>query len=126
MTPLCTHGCADPRMCPDCRRAARTVAPAAPVRPAAEQLVALALATRPDWCEDHVRADLAHAAAIGLTWPQALVGLARLMVDPTAQPRDLIPHHQRRTEPVDPDQAHEVAARGAQAAREVLPHRDPS
>ena len=124
MTPPCPHGCADPRMCPDCRRAARTTAPAAPIQRAGEQLIALALAVRPDWHETHVRADLAHATTIGLTWAQQLIGLTRLMADPAAQPRDLIPHHQRRTEPADPDRARTVTARGAQAVREVLPRRN--
>ncbi|MEV4059703.1 hypothetical protein [Nonomuraea dietziae] len=122
--PPCAHGLADPRMCPDCRRAARQAAPVAPIERATDELVALALAVRPDWREADVRADLANASMIGLTWPQQLVGLARLMADPCAVSRELIPPHQRQEPTPDPDVVIDRTARGVEAARALLEERD--
>ncbi|PZG20633.1 hypothetical protein [Nonomuraea aridisoli] len=121
--PACTHGLADPRMCPDCRRAARHSEPAAPVQKARGELVALGVAVRPDWNRAEIQAALVDADVIGLTWQQQLVGLARLMVDGHARPAELIPPHQRRTKPVDPDEVRAVYARGVEQAR-LLAERD--
>lgn len=123
-TPPCPHGLADPKMCPDCRRTARQTAPEAPIERATEHLIALALAVRPDWREQDLRADLAHSLAIGMTWPQQLVGLARLMADPKAISRELIPDHLRRERPPDPDEVIERTARGYEYARSLLEERD--
>lgn len=124
MTLPCPHGLADPRMCPDCRHTARQNQPEAPIERAVDQLVQLALAVRPDWREEDMRADLANASVIGLTWPQQLVGIARLMVDPVATSHDLIPPHQRHGKPPDPDQVRASSARGADYARALLEERD--
>ncbi|WP_431897856.1 hypothetical protein [Nonomuraea sp. bgisy101] len=120
MTP-CAHGLADPRMCPDCRAAnrRRSTTPGAPIQRATDVLVALAIAVRPDWNENDVRATLASAAITGTTWEQALVGLARLMVDGHAHPRELVPDTR---DPLTPRRAPtpDVAHRGAELARQAL------
>jgi len=63
----------------------------AEIQRAVPELQALAAAVRPDWPERDVRAVIAHAATVGLTWPQVLVALPRLMADPHARPAELIP-----------------------------------
>ena len=55
------------------------------------QLTALAVAVRPDWDERDVSGVILQATNSGMTWPQILTGLPRLMADPKACPRDLIP-----------------------------------
>ncbi|WP_157251094.1 hypothetical protein [Nonomuraea typhae] len=121
----CPHGLANPFMCPDCRAAdrRRSDKPPADIHRASAELVALALAVRPDWDEADIRAALAGAHAVGQTWEQALVGLARLMVDGRAVPRELVPNARdplalRRIP--EPDVAH----RGAELARELLTQPD--
>lgn len=57
------------------------------------ELVALAVAVRPDWTADQATAALVDAKTCGMTWAQALVGMARLIVDLDAKPGELIPHH---------------------------------
>lgn len=63
---------------------------------AAPELITLAVAVRPDWAPADVQAALANAHAVGQRWPQALVGLVRLAVDPDARPAELVPR------PLDP------------------------
>jgi hypothetical protein len=68
--------------------------PASPevaVRSATPELVNLAVTVRPDWDEDVVSGILRRAADEGMTWKQVLVNLPRLMADPAADPRDLLP-----------------------------------
>ena len=68
--------------------------PASPevaVRSATPELVTLAVTVRPDWDEDVVSGILRRAADEGMTWKQVLVNLPRLMADPAADPRDLLP-----------------------------------
>ncbi|WP_158088821.1 hypothetical protein [Thermoactinospora rubra] len=122
----CPHGLANPGMCPDCRRQARQQPhPGAPVHRATDVLIALALAVRPDWPEPDVRAALAAAHTVGMTWEQALVGLVRLMVDGHATPRELIPPHHRIARHVDPEAVRASASRGVELARHLLEERDP-
>lgn len=61
------------------------------VRRALDELIDLAVAVREDWMRTDVQAAALAAANVGVTWEQALVGLVRLMVDPEAEPRDLVP-----------------------------------
>ncbi|MEV7013345.1 hypothetical protein [Streptosporangium sp. NPDC051022] len=58
---------------------------------AVPELIALALAVRRDWVANDVQAALVDAKVHGQTWPQALVGLVRLVVDPQARPAELVP-----------------------------------
>lgn len=67
-----------------------------PIVAATPELIALAVAVRPDWAPADVQAALANAHAVGQRWPQALVGLVRLVVDPDARPAELVPR------PLDP------------------------
>jgi hypothetical protein len=91
---------------------------ATPIRSAFPELVALAAAVRHDWAEDVISGTLRQAADKEMPWPVVLVKFPRLMADPGASPRDLLPdsadplvrHHP------DPD----VATRGAAAVREAL------
>jgi hypothetical protein len=69
------------------------VSPAAPdkaVRPAAVEMTALAVAVRADWNEDVVAGTLRRAADNGMTWPQVLARLPKLMADPSKTPADLL------------------------------------
>ncbi|SDI40561.1 hypothetical protein SAMN05421505_14911 [Sinosporangium album] len=66
---------------------AHTVARAVP------ELLDLATAVRSDWPYDEVQAVILAAHSAGLTWPQVLVGMARLLVDPAARPQELVPNH---------------------------------
>jgi hypothetical protein len=69
------------------------MSPAAPelaVRSAAVELTALAVAVRPDWNEDVVAGTLQRAAGNGMTWPQVLVALPKLMADVSKTPADLL------------------------------------
>lgn len=59
--------------------------------PASPEMTALATKTRPDWNERDVRAVLAHAHTVGMTWQQVLVVMGRLMADPKAVPGELVP-----------------------------------
>lgn len=89
------------------------------IQRAVPQLVDLAVRVRPDWREADLRAVIAGAATIGMTWEQTLVGLARLMVDEHAHPRELIPDSRdplRRPRQADPESTH----RGAALARAAL------
>ena len=88
-----------------------------PVHSATAELTALAAAVRPDWDERNVSGVIVQATQNGMTWEQVLTGLARLMADPAASPRDLIPVGPlagRRC----PDPS--VAAEGAAVIRELL------
>lgn len=79
--------------------------PPGPV-PAQNQLVALAVATRPDWHPADVREALAAAHTVGLTWPRVLADMGRLMAAPGSAPRDLVPavwDPRLRHRPVDPE-----------------------
>lgn len=58
---------------------------------ATPELLALALAVRPDWRERDVSGAIAAAALDGQSWPRVLAALPRLMADPAASPRDLVP-----------------------------------
>jgi hypothetical protein len=81
--------------------------------PAVAELVALATATRPDWHPADVREALAAADVAGMTWPRALTDVARLLADPHATPRDLVPapwDPTLRRPPLDPDRTHRLAA----------------
>lgn len=83
-----------------------------------ERLVQWLVSTRPAWSEVFVRGAIREAAAVGMTWPQAAVGLVRLVFDPKSWPRDLIPDSRSplTARPQDP----EVAREGAAVARELL------
>lgn len=72
------------------------------IRRAQDELVALAVAVREDWSAADVLGALCAAAPAGVTWEQALVGLTRLMVDPGAHPRELIPDWRSPVVPVKP------------------------
>jgi hypothetical protein len=74
------------------------------IRRAVPELTALAVAVRADWHEPDVRAVIANAAQIGMTWPQVLVALPRLMADPQARPGELVPDHRSplAPHPADP------------------------
>jgi hypothetical protein len=61
------------------------------VRRATAELTALALAVRPDWDGRDVSGAIAAAALDGQTWEQVLTALPRLMADPHASPRGLVP-----------------------------------
>jgi hypothetical protein len=61
------------------------------VHRATPELIALALAVRHDWAEHQVSGAITAAAQDGMTWEQALVSLPRLMIDPKAHPRELVP-----------------------------------
>lgn len=82
---------------------------------AVAELQALATAVRPDWDPSDVRAVIAEAATIGLTWPQVLVALPRLMADPHARPAELVPDRgdPLRPHPHNPPTADYRAARAA-------------
>jgi len=81
------------------------------------QLTALAVAVRPDWDERDVSGVILQATNAGMTWPQILTGLPRLMADPKACPRDLIPDGWSPLARV----AHPGASeRGAALARQLL------
>lgn len=58
---------------------------------AMNELVAFAVAVRHDWTDDQVTAALVDAKTCGMTWAQAIVGMARLMVDLDAKPGELVP-----------------------------------
>ncbi|MFC3986505.1 hypothetical protein [Streptosporangium jomthongense] len=58
---------------------------------AVPELVALAVAVRRDWRAEEVQAALVNAKSHNQTWPQALVGLVRLAVDPESHPAELVP-----------------------------------
>lgn len=63
----------------------------AEIQVALAELIALAVAVRRDWTPADVQAAVMDAKMSGLTWPQALVGLVRLLVDPVARPAELVP-----------------------------------
>lgn len=89
------------------------------VNPAGAELIALALAVRDDWHDRDVRAAIAAAQSAGLTWPQVLVALPRLMADPKARPRELVPDSRSplaRRPRIDVDRMREIA----QTARAAL------
>jgi len=70
--------------------------PADVIHRATGELVALACAVRrgsPDWREHYVNGVISQAMQEDppMTWPQILTGLSRLMADPDAVPRDLLP-----------------------------------
>lgn len=72
---------------------------------AQNELIALAVAVRPDWTAMQVSGAILDAKTCGKTWAQVVVGLARLMVDPDARPAELTPpapDPQRANRPVRP------------------------
>lgn len=75
---------------------------------ATPQLIELAVATRPDWQRRAVRNALAEAAAVGWSWPRAMVSMVRLAVDPEALPGDLV-RHRRKGRPAPPERQHAYA-----------------
>lgn len=84
-----------------------------PIQQAVPQLIELAAHVRPDWSEQAIRGAVIHAATIGMTWEQTLIGLPRLMADPDARPRELVPDHRdplRRRSAVDPQAVRRRAA----------------
>jgi len=89
-------------------------------RPASNELIALAARARPDWSADQVRDVIAQARYAGISWSRLLLAVTQLIVDPEAQPGDLIPSApelwMRRRTPPGPETAH----RGAAAARAAL------
>jgi hypothetical protein len=90
--------------------------PATPIRRAVDELVTLALAVRADWQEHWIRGAISQGAAEGMTWPQVLVSLSRLMADPRAVPRDLLPDSRtplahRHVLPRDRNEGYAAAAR---------------
>jgi hypothetical protein len=87
----------------------------AEVRRAVPELTALAAAVRPDWDRANVGAVIANAAAVGMTWPQVLVALPRLMADPHARPSELVPDHRdpMAPHPADPPNDAFLAAKAA-------------
>lgn len=89
-----------------------------PVRPAFTELVALAAAVRADWDEAVIAGTLRRAADDGMTWAAVLVKFSRVIADPGAMPRDLLPGATDPTVRRHPDP--EVARRGAEAARVAL------
>jgi hypothetical protein len=83
------------------------------INPAGAELIALAVAVRDDWTERDIRAAIAAAQSAGLTWPQVLVALPRLMADPKARPRELVPDSRSplAARPrIDEGRMHEIAA----------------
>lgn len=58
---------------------------------AVNELGAMACAVRPDWPPADVTAALVDARVCGMTFAQTLLGLSRLIVDLSAQPRELVP-----------------------------------
>jgi hypothetical protein len=87
------------------------------IRRAIPELQALAVAVRGDWNPDDVRAAIANAATIGMTWPQVLVALPRLMADPAARPGELIPDYRDPNRSAKHPDAYE---RGGDLARDLL------
>jgi hypothetical protein len=80
---------------------------------ATPELTALALAVRPDWRERDVSGAIAAAALDGQSWPRVLTALPRLMADPHASPRDLVPDSRnplRRGPGVPTERNHALAA----------------
>jgi hypothetical protein len=89
-------------------------------KPATEALVRLAVETRSDdWPERDIRGALAAARTAGLTWPQVLAAFGRLMADPKAHPRELVPDS-RSPLASKPRLADEAVHRHAAAARAAL------
>jgi hypothetical protein len=83
------------------------------VHRATAELAALAVAVRPDWDGRDVSGAIAAAALDGQTWEQVLVSLPRLMADPQASPRGLVPDSRsplRRGPGVPPERNHALAA----------------
>jgi hypothetical protein len=82
------------------------------------ELIALALARRRDWSDLHITSAIEAAVREGMTWDQIAVGLVRLMVDPKASPRELVPDSRTPLgrERYDPA----VAREGAATCRELL------
>lgn len=87
----------------------------AEIRRAIPELQALAVAVRADWVEVDVKNAILAAANAGLTWPQVLVALPRLMADAAARPGELIPDHRDPTRPqrADPPNDDFLAAKAA-------------
>lgn len=72
---------------------------------AQNELIALAVAVRPDWTAAQVSGAIVDAKTCGRTWAQVVVGLSRLMVDPLARPSELTPpapDPQRSNRPTQP------------------------
>lgn len=87
-----------------------------PVR-ASRELVALAMATRPDWSHDAVLQAIARAQYAAMPWPHVLLGLTRLMCDPGATPDELAHDAPRPWQARRLPQPAETAHRGAARAR---------
>lgn len=84
------------------------------IRAALGELVALAVAVRPDWTADDVQAALVDARTCGWSWAHAFVAMARLIVDPDAKPGELVPPHP------DPQRAPLHRPGSAESAAELL------
>jgi len=88
---------------------------------AVAELVALVAKMRegdPYWRAGVIEGVIVHAANTGLTWPQTVVGLVRLAVDPEARPGELIPN---RLDPTKPGRHDDDAYdRGLDAARKAM------
>jgi hypothetical protein len=85
---------------------------------AVAELVALVAKMREDWPPHTVQGVIVNAAAQGLTWPQTVVGLVRLAVDPAAKPGELIPDRNDPTRPGRHDDA--TYKSGLDAARKGI------
>lgn len=87
-------------------------------RRASDELVALAVASRPDWSPHGVRAAIADATTIGWEWPKILTGMARLIIQPDKLPGHLVDdRHTARGEPLPEERVHALA----EQARAGLP-----
>jgi hypothetical protein len=93
--------------------------PAEVVRRAPAELAALAVAVRPEWDERTVSGVIAMAPNEGMTWPQVLVALSRMMADPSASPRDLLAER-HFPQPGKTALPHEVNALRAAEVRELM------
>lgn len=88
-----------------------------PPERASRELVALALATRPDWDHDAVLSAIARAQYAHMPWPHVLLSLTRLMCDADSTPAELAHDAPRPWEMRRPPQSAEIAHRGAALAR---------
>ena len=91
---------------------------AAPAANPTLELIALVLARRRDWPEHYVTGAIEAATREGMTWDQIAVGLVRLMVDPKASPRELVPDSRQ---PLAPRRGNaDLAREWAASIRETL------
>ena len=89
------------------------------VHRATAELIALAIAVRPDWPEHQVSGAIAAAVSDGMTWEQVLLALPRLMVDPASHPREMVREYQHaRPSSVPAEHNPEYAAARAELERQ--------